>query len=100
MADAELISLQSGKRIQGVTSNISIGGCYVQSSEPFPPGETIQLILRFEGRMLQCNAMVTHMCPGIGMGLSFPKFNALGWLTQPGRQPKNQGSEESMSKSR
>ena len=81
--DAELVDRQSGKRIRGVTANISTGGCFIQSPDPLAHGRSVQLALAFGKRRFQCSAMVAHLCVGIGMGLSFPEFNALDWLTHP-----------------
>lgn len=81
--EAQVMDRQSYKRIQGVTANVSAGGCFIQSPDSFAPGTAVQLVLAFGRRRFQCIAMVAHLSEGIGMGLSFPRFNALDWLTEP-----------------
>jgi PilZ domain len=80
--NAEVVDRQSGRRIHGVTANISVGGCFIQSSDPLALGTAVRLVLAFGNRRFHCSAIVAHLSAGIGMGLSFPRFDALEWLTQ------------------
>ena len=82
---AEIVDRESGKLIRGVTANVSVGGCFVEARDSFAPGTTVQLALAGWERRFQCKARVVHLCAGIGMGLNFPRFNALGWLTKSPR---------------
>src|SRR6185437_1958533 len=44
-ADAELIDMESGTRAVGVTSDISLGGCFVCTSKPFPVSTRVRITL-------------------------------------------------------
>jgi len=70
-ADAELLELASGKRITGVTSDISLGGCFVCTKEPFPLKSPVRGILRFKKEVFEALAAVRIFNPRVGMGLEF-----------------------------
>jgi CheY-like chemotaxis protein len=56
-------------------SDISTGGCYVETPEPFPAGTAVQIIVRTLEMKLQVlgNVQATH--PGFGMGVEFNLSN-------------------------
>ncbi len=45
-SDAELIDLASGARIEGVTSDLSLGGCFVCTSRPFAVNGRTRITLK------------------------------------------------------
>ena len=52
VASAEVTDLSSGARRTGRTNEIGIGGCYVETPDPFPKGTLVQLrILRGQGAL-------------------------------------------------
>ncbi len=70
-ADAEVLDLESGARSEGVTSDISLGGCFVCTSKPLALKSRARVTLKRKGEIVQCLAMVRIVKPRIGMGLEF-----------------------------
>lgn len=52
-------------------SDISTGGCYVETTEPFAPGTPIDIVVRTEDIKLRVRGTVQVMHPGFGMGVEF-----------------------------
>jgi hypothetical protein len=70
-AEAVMIDLKSGTRIEAHTSDLSLGGCYVDTMNPFPAGTELQLRLTAEGKSFDAMARVAYCQIGVGMGLLF-----------------------------
>ncbi|MBS1841462.1 MAG: PilZ domain-containing protein [Acidobacteria bacterium] len=70
-ADATLIDLESGKQSDGVTSDISLGGCFVCTSKPLPVKSRVRATLMRKEQRVEALAVVRVVKPGIGMGLEF-----------------------------
>jgi hypothetical protein len=88
VASAELTELASGTLISARTSEIGLGGCYVDALNPFPEGTLVGLrILRDQG-IFETKARVAYCDPAFGMGLAFtdmtPDQRSLleTWLTE------------------
>jgi PilZ domain len=88
VASAEVTELSSGTLLSGRTSELGLGGCYVDSLNPFPNGTLIGLrILRDQG-IFETKAKVVYCDPTFGMGLAFtdmaPDQRSLleAWLTE------------------
>jgi CheY-like chemotaxis protein len=79
-------------------SDLSLGGCYVETESPFPERSGIVLRLKAEGLEVQAEGMVRVMHPEFGMGIEFASGTAeqreqvgsfIGFLTaRPGIVPK------------
>ena len=70
-ADVELIDMESGTRIEGVTSDLSLGGCFVCTSKPLPIGTRMRIKLSRKGQSVEALAVVRILKPRIGMGIEF-----------------------------
>jgi len=70
-ADVELIDMESGARAMGVTSDISLGGCFVCTSKPLPVATRVRLTLTRKGQRIEALAVVRILKPRIGMGIEF-----------------------------
>jgi hypothetical protein len=70
-ADAELIDMETGKSYEGVTSDISFGGCFICTSKPLPVNARARLILSRKGQILQALVVVRIVKPRVGMGIEF-----------------------------
>lgn len=85
-ADAQIFDLESGKVADGVTSDISMGGCFICTSKPLPIGTRGRLTLTRKGQSLEALVVVRIVKPRIGMGIEFfdvepPHNNTLAsWL--------------------
>ena len=70
-ADVELIDLESGKQVEGVTSDLSLGGCFVCTSKALPINARARMRLNRKGQILEALAIVRIVKPRIGMGIEF-----------------------------
>lgn len=70
-ADAELIDLESGKQVEGVTSDISLGGCFICTSKPLPINSRARLKLTRKGQVLEALVVVRIVKPHVGLGIEF-----------------------------
>jgi PilZ domain len=70
-ADVELIDLETGAQATGVTSDISLGGCFICTSKPLPLKSRARLTLSRKGQSITGLAVVRIVKPRIGMGIEF-----------------------------
>jgi hypothetical protein len=71
VASAEVTDTASGTKLSARTSEIGMGGCYIDVLNPFPVGTPIQLrILRDQG-VFSAKAKVVYCDPKFGMGVAF-----------------------------
>jgi len=70
-ADAELTDKQTGQKIEGVTSDISLGGCFVCTSKTLPPDSRARLKLTRKGEVLEALVVIRIVKPRIGLGIEF-----------------------------
>jgi PilZ domain len=70
-ADAELVDMETGKQVNGVTSDISLGGCFVCTSKPLPTNTRARLRLTRKGQVLDTLVVVRIVKPRIGLGVEF-----------------------------
>ena len=69
-----MTELSSGTLLSGRTSELGLGGCYVDSLNPFPEGTLVGLrILRDQG-VFETKAKVVYCDPRFGMGLAFTEM--------------------------
>jgi len=79
-------------------TDLSLGGCYVETESPFPERSGIVLCLKAADMEVQAEGMVRVMHPEFGMGIEFASGTAeerdqvgtfIGFLTsRPGTQPQ------------
>ena len=87
-------------------TDLSLGGCYVQTDSPFPQSSAVDLCLRAAGMEIHAEGLVRVMHPGHGMGIEFParteeQRKSVGefieFLTgQPGTTPQLETSPRSL----
>ena len=71
VASAEVTELGSGTVLSARTSEIGLGGCYVDALNPFPDATPVGLrILRDQG-VFETKAKVVYCDPTFGMGMAF-----------------------------
>lgn len=70
-ADAELIDMETGKQVSGVTSDISLGGCFICTSKPLSVNTRARLTLARKGQVLETTVVVRIVKPRIGLGVEF-----------------------------
>jgi CheY-like chemotaxis protein len=57
-------------------TDLSLGGCYVETDAPFPEGSLVDFCLRMKEHEVHADAMVRVTHPGHGMGVEFPSRTA------------------------
>ena len=71
-ADAEMIDMESGKQVTGITSDISLGGCFIcTSNNSFRVNTRGRLRLERKGEVLDGLVVVRIVKPRIGFGVEF-----------------------------
>jgi hypothetical protein len=70
-ATAETLDARSRSRISARTSDISVGGCYVDTFCPLPRKTDVKIRISRDGECLDAQAMVVYSKIGMGMGLCF-----------------------------
>jgi CheY-like chemotaxis protein len=60
----------------GKLTDLSLGGCYVETGAPFPEGAMVDLCLRTDEMEVHTEGMVRVAHPGHGMGVEFPSRTA------------------------
>jgi PilZ domain-containing protein len=74
VAAAEVTDLRSGTRLAARTSELGLGGCYIDVLNPLPLGAAVQLkIVRDQG-VFETPAKVVYCDPKFGMGLAFSEM--------------------------
>jgi hypothetical protein len=74
VASAEVTELGSGALLSARTSELGLGGCYVDALNPFPKGTLVRLrILRDQG-VFETKAKVVYCDPRFGMGMAFTEM--------------------------
>src|SRR5229473_5152213 len=70
-ADAEMLELESGSRAKGVTSDLSLGGCFVCARCTLEVHARVRGTLRHGNKKVKMLAVVRVVIPQVGMGLEF-----------------------------
>lgn len=61
----------SGKKLVSGVGNLGLGGLYIRTPEPPPPGTFIQLLLDAPSGEVRARALVQRSEPREGMGVKF-----------------------------
>ncbi len=69
----ELQTEDSHSPIRGATSDLSVGGCYIETIFPFPVGTLLDLKLQLDDT-LPVSATVVTCDPQVGNGIRFEKM--------------------------
>lgn len=70
-ADVVVLDMESGNRVEGTTSDISMGGGFVCTSKPFPSNTRVRITLTRKNQKVEALAVVRIVKPRIGMGVEF-----------------------------
>jgi PilZ domain len=68
---AEIVDEEENARTSTRVSDLSLHGCYVEMSNPFPAGTNVMIEISTETESLETHATVAHIEPKRGMGLTF-----------------------------
>ena len=70
-ADAEMLELESGTRVSGVTSDLSLGGCFVCTRRSLEVRARVRATLTRGGQEVKILAVVRVVKPQVGVGVEF-----------------------------
>ncbi len=70
-AAAEVIDSRTGSQISARTADMGLGGCYLDTMNPFPEGTLVQLRIHIGKSVFETSARVAYVHAGLGMGLVF-----------------------------
>jgi hypothetical protein len=73
-ATAEVLEVRSQTRIHGRCSDLSAGGCYVDTLSPFSVGSIVNIRIAREPKKLEAIAVVSYAHVSMGMGLAFSEI--------------------------
>jgi len=68
---ADVFRLGEGVPNRCTLSDVSTGGCYVETPSPFPPHTVVDLVVRTQDLKLRVRGTVQVTHPGFGMGVQF-----------------------------
>jgi len=70
-ATAEIMDLRSNTRVTGRSSDLGLGGCYIDILSPFTAGSLVRVRLEREKKVFEAMATVSYAQQSFGMGLAF-----------------------------
>ncbi len=88
-ASAEVIEIGSGARFSTRTTDLGPGGCFIDTTNPFPIGAKVRVALRKGRNEFHTAGTVVYSQQGLGMGISFGEVDAQqqralnAWLGEP-----------------
>jgi PilZ domain len=74
IAVAEVYELRSQTRVTGRCSDLSMGGCYVDTLAPFPVDAALRIVIQHDAREFQALAVVAYCHISMGMGIRFTEI--------------------------
>lgn len=75
-AGAEVIELKSGARFSTRTTDLGPGGCFVDTTVPFPIGSSVRITLNKGKTSFGTAGTVVYSQHGLGMGIAFTGLDA------------------------
>jgi hypothetical protein len=91
---ADIVELSSGARFTARTTDVSPGGCFVDTKIPFPVGTSVRVTLQHGKMAFETGGAVVYSQSGLGMGISFQDLSPqrsqelVAWILQlTGEQP-------------
>jgi PilZ domain len=91
IAEAEVIGIENGTKLQARTNDLSIGGCFLDTLNPSPRGTEIQIRIHYAGAVFNARGRVVFVVPNLGMGVCFTTVDGdqavvlQDWLSAVGR---------------
>jgi PilZ domain len=71
VVSAEVAEISSGARFATRTTDLGPGGCFVDTTVPFPVGTRVQVRLKHAKTSFEAVGSVVYSQTGLGMGISF-----------------------------
>jgi PilZ domain len=74
-AGCEVVEIKSGARFSTRTTDLGPGGCYVDTTVPFPIGSVVRVTLTKGKTAFETAGTVVYSQHGLGMGIAFSELN-------------------------
>jgi hypothetical protein len=71
VADTEIIEIASNTRLGGRSSDLSMGGCFLDMLNPSPEGTEIRVTVHHASASFTALGRVVFVFPNVGMGVVF-----------------------------
>ena len=71
IAEAEATEILTDTKLRARTSDLSIGGCFLDMLNPYPKGTDIRVTILHAGTFFTARGRVAFVVPNIGMGIAF-----------------------------
>ncbi|HKV23442.1 MAG TPA: PilZ domain-containing protein [Candidatus Acidoferrum sp.] len=71
IASAEILEERTESRMSTQISDLSRGGCYVDTINPLPDGSAVHIRIYTETHSFEADAAVVYSHPHLGMGMKF-----------------------------
>ena len=71
IADTEITEITSNKRLGGRSSDLSMGGCFLDMLNPSPEGTRIRITVHHASASFTALGKVVFVFPNVGMGVVF-----------------------------
>ena len=71
VADVEITEIASNTRLGGRTSDLSMGGCFLDMVNPSPEGTEIRVTVHHASALFTALGKVVFVFPNVGMGVVF-----------------------------
>lgn len=75
-ASAAVVDLSSGAHFSTRTTDLSAGGCFVDTLTPFDVGAKVRISVQREQSAFEALGMVVYSQVGLGMGIAFAELGA------------------------
>ena len=70
-AEAEILDLETGKKLKGATTDISLGGCFITTERPLSRSCRVRAFLSHKNERIEVLAVVRTVKDHVGMGIEF-----------------------------
>jgi hypothetical protein len=70
-AAADVTEVNSGARLAARATELSMGGCYLDMLNPFPPATLVRVRIVKDNVVFEAGAKVIYVQTGFGMGMAF-----------------------------
>jgi PilZ domain len=71
IADVEIIDAASDAQLKARTTDLSIGGCFLDMLNPSPKGTELRVTISHAGTTFTAVGRVAFVVPNMGMGVAF-----------------------------
>jgi hypothetical protein len=73
---ADVVELHSGARFSSRTTDLSTGGCFIDTTNPFPVGSKLRMKLNKGQSSFETPGTVVYSQTGLGMGIAFDELKS------------------------